>query len=148
MLMCTVVACSLILGGAAWRLHRLNFPDAASYDNPETVILIIVIVVFGYHVLALQFGTAHMCSIFLDVTSKDLASNDSDLKYNPPCCPGSRSLFNLVPTWRRLCCAPVRWRPPPSPGGQQVSPADATWSLAPPAAAPEPSKERELLLVP
>ncbi|KAG2492778.1 hypothetical protein HYH03_008941 [Edaphochlamys debaryana] len=108
------VESALAFGGCAWRLKRLHFPSSACWSHADTYVLLVLAAVAVYHVLMLGFGTAHLCLITLDVTTKDCINEGGQLRRNPPCWPGgTRSPRRLLRAWAAAWGGPVRLRPDP-----------------------------------
>ncbi|MEW5306030.1 MAG: hypothetical protein WDW36_008532 [Sanguina aurantia] len=103
------VACGMMLGGVVWRLRSRYFPGDDSLKDGETYVLLVLGIVYGYHVLLLVFGDLHCCAVITDVTTKDCLS-DPTLKHNLPCLPGRRNPSALLVAWQVACFGPWRWR--------------------------------------
>lgn len=104
--LCTAwVGAMLMMCGSIWRLK-----SGSSWREVESYFLVILAVIYGYHALMLIFGLMHLVGLILDLTTKDIGSEDGDCEQNLPCAPGKRNPKALYRSWRAVCCAPVTWR--------------------------------------
>jgi hypothetical protein len=110
-LMAAQIGCGLMMGGSIWRLRKLGFPHGDGiWNNPETAILLFLAVFYGYHVAVLIFGNMHAVGICLDLTTKDIGTNDDgECEENLPCFPGRRNPKALLRTWHTVCCGLLIW---------------------------------------
>uniref|UniRef100_A0A7S1SLM6 S-acyltransferase n=2 Tax=Tetraselmis chuii TaxID=63592 RepID=A0A7S1SLM6_9CHLO len=102
------VGCGIMSAGVAYRLQQIGFPQAHAWAHPETLVLLLLNVIYVYMFLMLFFGIGHCFSILCDMTTKDLLT-DSDGSRDMPCV-GSRSYDKLLQSWVWICCAPMHWK--------------------------------------
>lgn len=100
------VSCCFLSVGTGLALGRMGFPGVMDWPVWP---LLVVEAVYIYGACISTFGVLHLTLMLCDLTSKEVVLA-SDVCADKPCCPGSRSLPQLLSMWRRLFCGPVHCR--------------------------------------